>query len=185
MSEIIGQNLVLVLMNCVDLANGESGIICLGCFTTSPFCSDFDDFFLKGYSDFEFNVDSDDKKKHGSIKKFKNSVHKSVLNAFGSISKASGKVLKKSKSEDMDYVDDAPKNWTLSSSSSTPTFSGTPVAQRPNLSDNQMSNRAYKYMVPNGYKDHESTSLPRLNFIVFWQYNNLSTFADICHTSPF
>jgi hypothetical protein len=58
----------------------------------------------------------------------------------------------------MDYVDDAPKNWTLSSSSSTPTFSGTPVAQRPNLSDNQMSNRAYKYMVPNGYKDHESSS---------------------------
>jgi ribosomal protein RSM22 (predicted rRNA methylase) len=24
-----------------------------------------------------------------------------------------------------------------------------------------------------------------LYFIVFWQYNNLSTFADICHTSPF
>lgn len=107
---------------------------------------------------FKKNVDSDDKKKHGSIKKFKNSVHKSVLNAFGSISKASGKVLKKSKSEDMDYVDDAPKNWVLSPSSSTPSFSGTPVAQRQNLSDNQMSNRAYKYMVPNGYKDHESSS---------------------------
>ncbi|CAC5354869.1 unnamed protein product [Mytilus coruscus] len=107
---------------------------------------------------FKKSMENDEKKKHGSIKKFKNSVHKSVLNAFGSISKASGKVLKKNKSEDLDYVNDAPMNWTLSSSSSTPSFSGTPVASRPNLSDGQLSNRAYKYMVPNGYQDHVSLS---------------------------
>ncbi|CAG2202796.1 unnamed protein product [Mytilus edulis] len=76
---------------------------------------------------FKKSIENDEKKKHGSIKKFKNSVHKSVLNAFGSISKASGKVLKKNKSEDLDNVNEHPMNWTLSSSSSTPSFSGTPV----------------------------------------------------------
>ncbi|CAG2202808.1 unnamed protein product [Mytilus edulis] len=107
---------------------------------------------------FKKSIENDEKKKHGSIKKFKNSVHKSVLNAFGSISKASGKVLKKNKSEDLDNVNEQPMNWTLSSSSSTPSFSGTPVESRPNLSDGQLSNRAFKYMVPNGYQDHVSLS---------------------------
>ncbi|KAL5006337.1 hypothetical protein ScPMuIL_015143 [Solemya velum] len=55
---------------------------------------------------------SDERAKYGSIKKFKKSVHKSMKNAFGSLSRASGKLLlKKFRSEDLEQVDDVPKNW--------------------------------------------------------------------------
>lgn len=52
--------------------------------------------------------------KFGSVKKLKKSVHKGMKNAFGSISKASGKLLRKQRSEEMEPVDDAPKNWKFS-----------------------------------------------------------------------
>lgn len=51
------------------------------------------------------------KNKFGSVKKLKKSVHKGVKNAFGSISKASGKLLRKQKTEEFEAVEDAPKNW--------------------------------------------------------------------------
>lgn len=55
---------------------------------------------------------SDERAKYGSIKKFKKTVHKSMKNAFGSLSRASGKLLlKKFRSEDLEQVDDVPKNW--------------------------------------------------------------------------
>ncbi|GFO35023.1 hypothetical protein PoB_006152800 [Plakobranchus ocellatus] len=74
-------------------------------------------------------LESEDKddRKFGSIRKFQNSVHKSVKNAFGSISKASGKLLKRRKSQDfIDISGDFPSvppehsevsmnpNWALS-----------------------------------------------------------------------
>ncbi|XP_048728356.1 nucleolar protein dao-5-like [Ostrea edulis] len=68
------------------------------------------------------NSDSsaDERRKFDSIKKFKKSVHKSVRNAFGSISKASGKIMKKQRSEDFEVVQDPPRNWRLTSSHSEP-----------------------------------------------------------------
>lgn len=70
------------------------------------------------------NSDSstDERRKFDSIKKFKKSVHKSVRNAFGSISKASGKIMKKQKSEDFEVIQDVPRNWKLSASHSEPSF---------------------------------------------------------------
>ncbi|XP_061180182.1 protein split ends-like [Saccostrea echinata] len=70
------------------------------------------------------NSDSsaDERRKFDSIKKFKKSVHKSVRNAFGSISKASGKIMKKQKSEDFEIIQDPPRNWRLSASHSDPAF---------------------------------------------------------------
>ena len=58
--------------------------------------------------------DQNTAKKFGSVKKLKKSVHKSVKSAFGSISKASGKLLRKQRTEDMEPVEDAPKNWKFS-----------------------------------------------------------------------
>ena len=86
------------------------------------------------------NSDSsaDERRKFDSIKKFKKSVHKSVRNAFGSISKASGKIMKKQKSEDFEVIQDAPRNWRLSASRSDPSF-------------DQM-------MMTNGVGDHEDSS---------------------------
>ncbi|XP_059164275.1 uncharacterized protein LOC131947167 [Physella acuta] len=43
----------------------------------------------------------DERQKFGSIRKFKKSVHQGMRNAFGSISKASGKILKKQKSQEL------------------------------------------------------------------------------------
>ncbi|KAH3888247.1 inner centromere protein A-like [Dreissena polymorpha] len=57
------------------------------------------------------------KAKFGSVKRFKKSMHKGVRNAFGSISKASGKILRRQKAEDLETVDDTPKNWSLDASS--------------------------------------------------------------------
>ena len=45
---------------------------------------------------------TDEKNKFGSIRKFQRSVHKGVRQAFGSISKASGKLLRRNKSHDFD-----------------------------------------------------------------------------------
>ena len=59
----------------------------------------------------------DHKEKFGSVKRFKKSMHKGVRNAFGSISKASGKILRRQKAEDLETVDDAPRNWSLNASS--------------------------------------------------------------------
>ena len=55
--------------------------------------------------------DDSSKQKLGSVKKFKKSMHKSVRNAFGSISKASGRLLRKQRAEDLEQVDDVPKSW--------------------------------------------------------------------------
>ncbi|XP_062582454.1 uncharacterized protein DDB_G0284459-like [Saccostrea cucullata] len=73
------------------------------------------------------NSDSsaDERRKFDSIKKFKKSVHKSVRNAFGSISKASGKIMKKQKSEDFEIIQDPPRNWKLTASISDPAFNRT------------------------------------------------------------
>lgn len=63
-------------------------------------------------------LDEQNKNKLGSVRKLKKSVHKSVKNAFGSISKASGKILRRQKSEDFEAVEDAPKNWSLTANTS-------------------------------------------------------------------
>lgn len=57
--------------------------------------------------------DEQNKKQVGSVRKLKKSVHKSMKNAFGSISKASGKILRRQRSEDFEVVEDAPKNWSM------------------------------------------------------------------------
>ncbi|KAL4224645.1 hypothetical protein ACF0H5_015342 [Mactra antiquata] len=79
------------------------------------------------------------KNKFGSVKKLKKSMHKSVKNAFGSISKASGKILRRQKSEDFEQVDDVPKNWSLTANS------------------NGTSNRSSKYQIPMEY-NHDAGS---------------------------
>ena len=48
----------------------------------------------------ESGSSTDERNKFGSIRKFQKSVHKGVRNAFGSISKASGKLLRRNKSHD-------------------------------------------------------------------------------------
>ncbi|XP_071099754.1 uncharacterized protein [Haliotis cracherodii] len=64
---------------------------------------------------------NDDKNKYGSIRKLKKTVNKSVRNAFGSLSRASGKLLRKQKSMDLDSdvapPPPPPSNWHLSVSS--------------------------------------------------------------------
>ena len=81
-------------------------------------------------------IQNEDKaNKFGSVKKLKKSMHKSVMNAFGSISKASGKILRKQKAEDLETVDDAPKNWSLTAATNGNTGGG----------------RASKYRVPSSY----------------------------------
>ncbi|CAL1547040.1 unnamed protein product [Lymnaea stagnalis] len=49
-----------------------------------------------------------DKPKFGSVRKFKRNIHQSMRNAFGSISKASGKLMKKHKSREAVYKADTP-----------------------------------------------------------------------------
>ncbi|KAK3594134.1 hypothetical protein CHS0354_040905 [Potamilus streckersoni] len=78
--------------------------------------------------------------KLGSIKKFKKSVHKSVQNAFGSISKASGKILRRQRSEELETVHDTPRNWRLSAAE--------PVSN--GFAENKHS---HNYEIPNGYQD--------------------------------
>ncbi|XP_060555734.1 uncharacterized protein LOC132716469 [Ruditapes philippinarum] len=81
------------------------------------------------------------KNKFGSVRKLKKSVHKGVKNAFGSISKASGKILRRQKSEDFEAVDDAPKNWSLTANG------------------NGQSDRSHKYKIPLAYaQDDDSDS---------------------------
>ncbi|KAJ8298727.1 hypothetical protein KUTeg_022787 [Tegillarca granosa] len=94
------------------------------------------------------NADIDEKRKYDSIKRFKKSVHKSVKNAFGSISKASGKILKQRKSDDFEQVDEIDRNpnWQFSSTMTEPSL----------IAEQSRTARAYKYMVPNAYQDHES-----------------------------
>ncbi|KAL3841975.1 hypothetical protein ACJMK2_020051 [Sinanodonta woodiana] len=83
--------------------------------------------------------------KLGSIKKLKNSVHKSVQNAFGSINKASGKILKKQRSEELETVHDTPSNWRLS-------------AVEP-VSNGFVENKhSHNYEVPNCYQDDSDQS---------------------------
>ena len=90
---------------------------------------------------------ADEKRKFDSIKRFKKSVHKSMAHAFGSISKASGKILKKNKSEELFTMEEPEKNWKLEMSSS---------QSAPNFDSQNTSDKAFKYLVPNGYADHKS-----------------------------
>ena len=53
----------------------------------------------------ESGSSTDERNKFGSIRKFQKSVHNSVRNAFGSISKASGKLLRRNKSHDFGLED--------------------------------------------------------------------------------
>ena len=82
------------------------------------------------------------KTKFGSVKKLKKSVHKGVRNAFGSISKASGKLLRKQRTEEMETVDNAPKNWK---------FEKTPEMKRSKSLDNYD-----RYRMSNGYAVSDS-----------------------------
>ena len=94
----------------------------------------------KGKKDSSFS-DEQNKNKFGSVRKLKKSVHKSVKNAFGSISKASGKILRKQRSEDFETVDDAPKNWSMTANG------------------NRQNDRSSKYRIPLSYEqDEESDS---------------------------
>ncbi|XP_033752094.1 nucleolar protein dao-5-like [Pecten maximus] len=94
---------------------------------------------------------TDDRRKYDSIKRFKKTVHKSVRNAFGSISKAGGKILNRQKSEDLEVMNEPPPpppNWKLRSSVSAPQ----------GMNQNLESEQALKYMVPHGFSDHNSDS---------------------------
>ncbi|XP_069133451.1 protein PRRC2C-like [Argopecten irradians] len=94
---------------------------------------------------------AEERRKYDSIKRFKKSVHKSVRNAFGSISKASGKILSRQKSEDLEIVNEPPPpppNWKLRSSVSAPQA----------MNQNFETEQAMKYMVPHGFSDHNSDS---------------------------
>ena len=81
----------------------------------------------------------DQSRKFGSVKKLKKSVHKSVKSAFGSISKASGKLLRKQKAEDMEPVEDAPKNWKFS-------------MMRPTNKGSLSQDTSYKHRLSNGFQ---------------------------------
>ncbi|OWF41700.1 uncharacterized protein DDB_G0284459-like [Mizuhopecten yessoensis] len=96
------------------------------------------------------DMGTDERRKYDSIKRFKKSVHKSVKNAFGSISKAGGKIIKRQKSEDLEVVNEPPPppNWKLRSSVSAPQA----------MNQNFESEQALKYMVPHGFSDHNSDS---------------------------
>lgn len=86
-------------------------------------------------------TEENNKNKFGSVKKFKKSMRQGVRNAFGSISKASGKILKRQRSAEIEMVEDAPKNWSLSASNGALNMS-----------------RAQKYQVPNKYENEETDS---------------------------
>ncbi|XP_060068298.1 nucleolar protein dao-5-like [Ylistrum balloti] len=96
------------------------------------------------------DMGTDERRKYDSIKRFKKTVHKSVRNAFGSISKAGGKILNRQKSEDLEVVNEPPPppNWKLRSSVSAPQA----------MNQNFESEQALKYMVPHGFSDHNSDS---------------------------
>ncbi|XP_053384074.1 serine/arginine repetitive matrix protein 1-like [Mercenaria mercenaria] len=83
--------------------------------------------------------DEQNKNKFGSVRKLKKSVHKSVKNAFGSISKASGKILRRQRSEDFEAVEDAPKNWSMTANA------------------NGQGDRSHKYRIPLSYEQDEDT----------------------------
>ncbi|XP_052801878.1 protein piccolo-like [Mya arenaria] len=105
-------------------------------------------------------VQNEDSKanKFGSVKKFKKSMHRSVKNAFGSISKASGKILRKQKAEDLETVDDAPRNWSLTSAAA----------------NGKAGNRVGKYQRPAAYDyDEEGTDSDSE------QYNPEQEFSEI------
>ncbi|WAR01623.1 hypothetical protein MAR_008181, partial [Mya arenaria] len=105
-------------------------------------------------------VQNEDSKanKFGSVKKFKKSMHRSVKNAFGSISKASGKILRKQKAEDLETVDDAPRNWSLTSAAA----------------NGKAGNRVGKYQRPAAYDyDDEGTDSDSE------QYNPEQEFSEI------
>lgn len=87
-------------------------------------------------------VEPNNKTKFGSVKKLKKSVHKGVRNAFGSISKASGKLLRKQRTEEMETVGDAPRNWK---------FEKTPEMKRSKSLDNYD-----RYRMSNGYAVSDS-----------------------------
>nr|KAG5698627.1 hypothetical protein BaRGS_003141 [Batillaria attramentaria] len=57
---------------------------------------------------------STDERKYGSIRKFRKSVHESVRNAFGSISRASGKLLRRGKSHDFGLDDVEGRSYRVS-----------------------------------------------------------------------
>lgn len=82
-------------------------------------------------------VEDQSKNKFGSVKKIKKTVHKGVKNAFGSISKASGKLLRKQKTEEVVAVEDAPKNWKFSKS-------------EPSVKDAVIQSKSHRYM-SNGF----------------------------------
>lgn len=77
-------------------------------------------------------AEDNNKTKFGSVKKFKKSMRKGVKNAFGSISKASGKILKRQRAAEIEMVEDAPKNWSLTANNGGHNIS-----------------RAQRYQVPN------------------------------------
>ncbi|ESO97593.1 hypothetical protein LOTGIDRAFT_228229 [Lottia gigantea] len=57
-------------------------------------------------------VTPDEKNKYGSIRKLKKTVHKGVKNAFGSLSRASGKILRRSRNSEGEMYNNA-SNWSL------------------------------------------------------------------------
>lgn len=61
--------------------------------------------------------ENNSKNKMGSVKKFKKSVHNGVKNAFGSISKTTGKLLGRHKSEEFEVEEEPIRNWNLAANS--------------------------------------------------------------------
>ncbi|KAK6190298.1 hypothetical protein SNE40_002202 [Patella caerulea] len=78
----------------------------------------------------------DDANKYGSIRKLKKTVHKGVKNAFGSLSRASGKLLRRQRNSDLgDYQTDQ-TNWRLSSTNVSQSY---PTANSSQHSDSEDS----------------------------------------------
>ncbi|XP_050408696.1 rac guanine nucleotide exchange factor JJ [Patella vulgata] len=78
----------------------------------------------------------DDANKYGSIRKLKKTVHKGVKNAFGSLSRASGKLLRRQRNSDLgDYQTDQ-TNWRLSSTNVSQSY---PTANSRQHSDSEDS----------------------------------------------
>ena len=105
------------------------------------------------------NDSQDEKRKFDSIKRFKKSVRSGVANAFGSISKAGGKILKNKHPVDHYFEEkfDPPTNWHLANSASMPDMknkSNSLSSLEASKRNSFQSDKAYKYMVPNGYADH-------------------------------
>ncbi|XP_046558818.1 LOW QUALITY PROTEIN: daf-12-interacting protein 1-like [Haliotis rubra] len=126
---------------------------------------------------------NDDKHKYGSIRKLKKTVNKSVRNAFGSLSRASGKLLRKQKSMDFESTDappppPPPSNWHLSASSNELDRPLRPLERRLSqgnilTSEEESSDEEEEAEQPQGISSHLEMLKPELNGYLPGQTNSL------------